>query len=370
MKKILAILFALTMLLCLTACGGDNVKEKDKDTNGTTAAAKSEAEGSTTTGGSSVSESTTAPTEGTTTTTTESEATTTVPTTVTTATEGTESTATTTTTTAPTTTTTQKPKNPGNVPKSIKILSVGNSFSVDAMKNHLYPMLEEAGCTDIHLGILYIGGASVDTHYDNVRLDRAKYEYYENVNGEWVVTPDYKASTAFALTDWDIVTLQQVSGHSGRGISLNNLQALIDLVRPQIGEAKMYWHMTWAYQQGASHSDFGYYNNDQSRMYKSIVRVISEKIVTNEAFVGYFPAGTAIQNLRTSSLGDTLTADGYHLSDTYGDYTAALTWFCYLTGADAETVTYRPASIASHFDEIAQAVNNAIKTPLAITECE
>ncbi len=356
MKKTLTVLLAALMLLALTACGGAETPATNDGTTTTTTT-----EGTTTTTTEALADDTTT-TE--TTTTTEAETTTT--------TEGTTTEATKATTTqAPVvTTTTTAPKNPGNVPKSIKILAIGNSFSVDAMRHHLYPMLKEAGCTDIRLGILYIGGASIDTHYDNVRLDRAKYQYQETTDGNWTYTEEYKASTAFALTDWDIVTMQQASPDSGRGISYGNLGALIDLVRPQIGDAELYWQMTWAYQQDSDHSAFPNYNNDQMRMYKGIVRATTDKILTNDNFVGYFPVGTTIQNLRTSSLGDTLTADGYHLKDTYGDYAAALTWFCYLTGADAETMTYRPTSIAGHFDEIAEAVNNAIKTPLAVTECK
>ena len=364
MKKVLALLLAITMLTCLCACG-DNTEEK-KD--GTTTAATSGTTAGTTT---EETTATTSATEGETTTSTEAQTTATTSGT-TTATNPTESTTTAKpTTTQPTATKpTEPPKNPGKVPKSISILSVGNSFSVDAMKNHLYPMLEEAGCTDIRLGILYIGGCSIDKHYECVRRDTASYEYYENVNGNWVTTLDYKASTAFALTDWDIVTLQQASPDSGRPISYENLGALIDLIRPQIGDAKLYWHMTWAYQQDSDHHAFANYNKDQMRMYRGIVDATKRRIVENENFEGFFPCGTSIQNLRTSSLGDTLTADGYHLKETYGDYTAALTWFCYLTGADAESVAYRPIAIRDHFDEIAESVNNALANPLVVTECE
>lgn len=358
MKKILAIVLTLTLMVALAACGGGNQPAEDANQTTTTT--------TTTSVGDTTAADITTTTETVADTTTEAPTTTEVPTT--TATEAP------TTTKAPTvtakvTTTTAAPKNPGNVPKSIKILSVGNSFSVDAMKNHLYPMLEAAGCTDIRLGILYIGGCSIDKHYECIRRDTASYEYYENVNGAWVTTPDYKASTAFALTDWDVVTLQQASPDSGRPISYENLGALIDLMRPQIGDAKLYWHMTWAYQQDSDHSAFPNYNKDQMRMYRGIVDATKRRIVDNENFVGFFPCGTSIQNLRTSSLGDTLTADGYHLKDTYGDYTAALTWFCYLTGADAESVAYRPIAIRDHFDEIAESVNNALKTPLAVTNC-
>ena len=373
MKRIFVLALAVMMLLSLCACGAKPADTDTQQTTTTTTTTATEGETTTTTEDvtttdgettSTTAEETTTTAESTTATTSATEGTTTAPTTKATTTKKT------TTTTKKVTTTTTAYPDTGSVPESLSILAVGNSFSVDAMQNHLFPMLKAAGCKNIRLGILYIGGASLDTHYDNVRLDRAKYDYYETTDGTWSTTPNYKASTAFALTDWDVVTLQQVSGHSGRGITYNNLDALIELMRPQIGDAKLYWQMTWAYQQDSTHTDFSYYNKDQSRMYKSIVRATTEKIVGHAAFAGYFPSGTAIQNLRTSALGDTVTADGYHLKDSYGDYTAALTWFCTLTGKNALSVTYRPDEIAAYFDEIAQSVNNAIATPLAVTECK
>ena len=102
-------------------------------------------------------------------------------------------------------------------------------------------------------------------------------------------------------------------------------------------------------------------------MYNAIVDTVQSQVLPLTAIQGVIPSGTAVQNLRTSSLGDILTADGYHLSDTYGDYTAALTWYCIITGERAETVTYRPESIADKWEEIAAAVNNAVKTPYSVT---
>ena len=128
--------------------------------------------------------------------------------------------------------------------------------------------------------------------------------------------------------------------------------------------------MTWAYQQDSDHSAFVNYNKDQSRMYRGIVDAYKRKIMDNPDFVGVFPNGTSIQNLRTSGLGDTVTADGYHLLDTYGDYTAALTWLCVLTGRPAASTRYRPATIADYFDAIAQSVDNAIANPYAVTPCK
>ena len=103
-------------------------------------------------------------------------------------------------------------------------------------------------------------------------------------------------------------------------------------------------------------------------MYNAIVSTAKEKIAGNPDFDGIIPSGTAVQNLRTSSLGDTLTADGYHLENAYGDYTASLTWFCTFTGADAYSMFYCPSSVGDHFHEIAEAVNNAVKKPFEVTE--
>lgn len=253
------------------------------------------------------------------------------------------------------------------VERSISVLAVGNSFSIDAMTQHLYQVLQSAGYDRIHLGILYVGGCSLDMHYNYLSADSASYEYLENTDGKWTNTQKYKASTAFALTDWDYVIIQQVSGQSGRPETYGKLDAVINLIKPQIGKAKLYWQMTWAYQQDSNHSDFGHYGKNQMTMYNAIVNTVKEKIVNHPQIDGVIPSGTAIQNLRTSSLGDTLTADGYHLENTVGDYTAALTWFVTLTDSDPFSMFYYPAGTAEHFYDIAEAVENAVAHPWQVT---
>ena len=252
-------------------------------------------------------------------------------------------------------------------PDTLRILGVGNSFTVDAMHNFLFNILASAGYTDITLGYLYIGGCSLDTHYDNLTNNLTAYEYWKNTDDDWVKHESTSAAKAFGEYKWDVVTIQQVSTESGRPASYKNLEAIVDILHTREPQAKILWHMTWAYQQNSDHWAFTYYKKDQMTMYNAIVSTVKEKVLPLTKINGVIPSGTAIQNLRTSSLGDTLTADGYHLNATYGDYTAALTWYCTITGNKAETVTYRPSSVADHWDEMAQAVNNAIQTPYAVT---
>ena len=94
--------------------------------------------------------------------------------------------------------------------------------------------------------------------------------------------------------------MQQASGYSGMPSSLNNLQNLINFVNENKTnpDAKLYWHMTWAYSQFTTHSGFANYNSDQMTMYNAIVDLSKNCIVPNECFTGIIPAGTAVQNYR------------------------------------------------------------------------
>ena len=262
-----------------------------------------------------------------------------------------------------------EPETPAPMPK--KILAIGNSFSVDAMQ-HLWEILIGEGYTDFVLGNLYIGGCSIDGHKARIESGAADYTFYTNTGTGWKNT---KASiqTGLAYTDWDVITVQQASGSSGVLDTYSNLQYVIDYVRTTATnpDLKIYWHMTWAYQGNSNHSEFYKYSNNQYVMYQAIINAVKEKIKTNDGIDGILPCGTAIQNLRTSYLGDTLTRDGYHLSEDIGRYTAALVWYKKLMGADLTDLTTVPTpfpDVSRHLPLIKEAVNNAIRKPYTISQ--
>ncbi|MGM9664975.1 MAG: DUF4886 domain-containing protein [Eubacteriales bacterium] len=211
-------------------------------------------------------------------------------------------------------------------PKSIKILAVGNSFSVDAMQ-YLWDVMNSAGYTDITLGNLYIGGCSLDTHWSNISQDKAAYTYYKNTSGSWSSTTS-SVSAALAEQDWDIVTVQQVSQSSGNPSTYGNLENILSYIKENEPNAKIYWHMTWAYQSDSTHSGFAYYGNSQVTMYNAILSTVQDTV--SAKVDGVIPSGIAIQKLRATTVGDTLTRDGYHLNYGNGRYTAALTWLAYI----------------------------------------
>ena len=258
-----------------------------------------------------------------------------------------------------------------NIRRSLKILAIGNSFSVDAMKNHLYDVLKSADYDQVILGNLYIGGCSLDTHWNNINGGLSAYQYQKNDNnGEWVYTENTTALSALQDETWDIITVQQASPDSGRGNTYGNLQNIVNWVNDNKtnSNAKVYWHMTWAYQQNSTHEGFANYGNNQMTMYNAIVDAVQNNVLTVNGINGIIPSGTAIQNLRTSGLGDTLTADGYHLKDTYGDYTAALTWFRALTGESLDLVTYWPNTVVDYKADIMQATARAVYAPYEVSD--
>ena len=274
----------------------------------------------------------------------------------------TESTTSTTTDTTSTTTGTVTPK------KSIKILAIGNSFSVDAME-HLGVILKGEGYDEIVLGDLYIGGCSLDTHWGNIQSGAKAYTFYTNTGDGWSEkTSDIQTGIDYA--DWDFITIQQVSQDSGRPETFGNLQNIIDHVKKTQPDAKIYWHMTWAYQATSSHAGFANYGKNQMNMYKAITDAVKTTILTNSSIDGVIPSGTAVQNLRLT-YGDYITRDGFHLTYGLGRYTAALMWYKQLTGADITNLTAMPASAASeiskYIDDVKLAVNNAYTNPLKVT---
>lgn len=258
---------------------------------------------------------------------------------------------------------------------TLKLLAIGNSFSQDAFE-HLYTICKDAGIENVVLGNLYIGGCSLETHYAKMSGDLADYTFYLS-DDEAQQMVSQGATTALAgiqYTDWDYITLQQNSANSGLADTYSPyLENVIEYVKQNVtnDNFKLFWHMTWAYQGNSTHKSFVNYDKDQMTMYNAIINAVSTKILTNENFAGVVPAGTSIQNLRTSHLGDTLTRDGHHLSAGIGRYTAGLTYLAAITGIDISNITATPSAysdVATHLDCIKDAVKKAIAKPYEITE--
>ena len=258
--------------------------------------------------------------------------------------------------------------------RSLKVLAIGNSFSVDAV-TYLYDICRSRGMTEIIIGNAQIGGCSLDTHAGNILENKPAYAYkkYSTATGGYYT--EVTLDSVLEDEDWDFITLQQVSQFSGMPDSLSKLETIMDRVSEKCPDADIYWHMTWAYQQDSTHAGFKNYNNDQMTMYNAIVDTVKNNIITNPAFKGVIPSGTALQNLRTSYWGDNVTRDGYHASLGIGRFTVGLTWYAVFTGDSLEDVFWYPsnehkAEVVWNWDLMVESAENAIKDPYKITSSQ
>ena len=251
----------------------------------------------------------------------------------------------------------------------MKVLAIGNSFSDDSME-YLYPVLQALGMENISLGNLYIGGCEVQRHVDNIQTGAPLYEYRTNTDNEWKNALERTISDGVCEQAWEVVTMQQGSHDSGRKETYQNLPTLIEFVRSKLGQGvKLLWNMTWAYQQDSTHPGFANYQNDQKTMYNAILDAVQSCVLPTGEFMTVIPVGTAVQNARTSYLGDTLTRDGFHLSIPFGRYLAALTWGRVLTGKPLGNVSYAPEGVTEEMKAIAiESAENAVKSPFAVTQ--
>lgn len=259
----------------------------------------------------------------------------------------------------------------------LRILAIGNSFSQDAVEQYLYELLKAEGI-DAIIGNMYIGGCSLETHWANANGNLAKYSYRKIENGSKTTKDNSTLDAALRDVKWDYISLQQVSGKSG----------LYDTYKPYLGNMvnyvkgratnkymKLMLHQTWAYAAYSNHTDFKNYGNDQMEMHKAIVDAVNEAAIEQNIGI-IIPAGTAIQNGRTSFIGDNFNrldnGDAtryYHLETTYGRYTAACVWFEKITGKNVVGNAYAPKGLDAKTVKVAQtAAHLAVQNPNAVTE--
>ncbi|SFT10372.1 protein of unknown function [Sphingobacterium wenxiniae] len=252
----------------------------------------------------------------------------------------------------------------------IKVLAIGNSFSEDALDNYLTE-LAIATNKKLVIGDLYIGGAPLDLHLKNLIADASAYRYIKiDEKAKKEVRKDVSIAQAIADDNWDYISFQQASPLSGQyEVIQASLPQVVQYVRELAGADVVFvYHQTWAYQHDSDHGGFANYNRDQKQMYKAIADA-TKRIHKSRDFKFIIPAGTAIQNARTSSIGDTYTRDGYHLHLDYGRFTAACTWYEKLFGEDVRKNPYKPEQVTDLQAKIAkEAAHKAIKKPFKVSK--
>lgn len=254
--------------------------------------------------------------------------------------------------------------------KTVRILAIGNSFSQDAVEQYLHELAEAEGISTI-IGNMFIGGCSLERHVKNARDNAPAYAYRKiGTDGKKREKGKMSLETVLADEDWDYVSLQQASPFSGMYETYEaSLPELIEYVKARLPKkTKLMLHQTWAYASTSRHSGFKNYNCNQLTMYQAIADAVKKAAKANKIKI-VIPSGTAIQNARTSFIGDHLNRDGYHLDVKVGRYTAACTWFERIFKHNVVGNPYAPEGLDEARKAVAQkAAHAAVKHPYKVTD--
>ena len=254
--------------------------------------------------------------------------------------------------------------------KTVRILAIGNSFSQDAVEQYLHELAEAEGISTI-IGNMFIGGCSLERHVKNARDNAPAYAYRKiGTDGKKREKGKMSLEAVLADEDWDYVSLQQASPFSGMYETYEaSLPELIEYVKARLPKkTKLMLHQTWAYASTSKHSGFKNYKCNQLTMYQAIADAVKKAAKANKIKI-VIPSGTAIQNARTSFIGDHLNRDGYHLDVKIGRYTAACTWFERIFKHNVVGNPYTPEGLDEARKAVAQkAAHAAVKHPYKVTD--
>ncbi len=254
--------------------------------------------------------------------------------------------------------------------KTLKVLSVGNSFARNATKV-LYQIARAEGVEEIVLGNLHIGGCPISRHYELSQSGAAEYAYYKNTTGTWEKTDNVAMKTALLDEDWDYITITSTPGQEGDPKFYEGcLDGLIAFLRANKTnpDAPIGYHMTWAFPNGSPSSAMKLHNNSRTIMFNAITDTTQNHIMKKYDLDFLLASGTAIENAR-SVMGQVFTKDdGYHMN-TYGEYVTGYMYFAAITGKPLSELKFKPNYITETSRvTIARAVNAALHDPFAATD--
>ena len=201
--------------------------------------------------------------------------------------------------------------------KKINILMIGNSFSVDAAKyTHQISLGSDV---EIELGVLYVGGCSLEQHVNFIKDGSTPYEWFINdiSTGRYISLKE-----ALLMKEWDYIALQQVSVFSGlKDTFYPYIKELIEYVKQYQKKPVFVLHKTWPYQNGFENTNFEHYRYDRETMYKCINETYD--YVSKDLGIDIIIRSGDVIEKAIEKYGEKFHKDGFHLNEV-GRYLAGL----------------------------------------------
>ena len=220
----------------------------------------------------------------------------------------------------------------------MKILSIGNSFSQDAQR-YLKKIADSEG-VDMKTVNLYIGGCSLETHFNNILNDAPDYDYQLNGKPE---NRNISIREALESDSWDYITLQQASHFS---FDFNTYDPYLEEISAYLKKnapgAKQVIHQTWNYADDSPrlNGELPFKTGDE--MFKPVEEAYDKaaKLLN----LPLIPSGKIFYECRHNGI-EPLYRDGFHASFGLGRFILGCVWFEFFTGKRVSEIDF------SDFDE-------------------
>lgn len=239
--------------------------------------------------------------------------------------------------------------NSAKAKKTIRLLSIGNSYSQDALA-YVPFILQNMGIdADIQIGIAMLSSSTLANHVDNFENENAVYTYWLHTNGDAWQTVEGKKTLQYILNDktWDIVSLQQSSGGVFNWSTYQpHLNKLINYISSYVkNPVKFCWYAVQA--RPASTNSAANWSDTVITQHFEAICENAEKVMNETICEFLVPVNTAIQNARsiaslkamgayasntnnTSGLGYLTHNDGVHLQEGLPCQIAAYTFTLFI----------------------------------------
>lgn len=185
--------------------------------------------------------------------------------------------------------------------KTISILSIGNSYSQDALAYVPYIIRNMGVDVDVRIGILMQSSSSLSTHWSNFDNETAAYQFLRNFTGnEWIQrTGTVTIQWALEKYQWDIILLQQASSYAHTWSSyqpylnklVNGISALVKY------PVKFGWYAVQS--KATSSANNAPYSDQTINERWQAIMTNSQKVFDETVCEFIIPVSTAIQNART-----------------------------------------------------------------------
>ncbi len=239
-------------------------------------------------------------------------------------------------------------------PNTLKVLSVGNSFSANAHK--YLPQIAESMGKKLILRNAFIGGCSLERHVRHMKEHEADPKKGHVYHGG-------SLKKLLLLEDWDIVTIQQVSHESINPESFEPYGTeLIEYIKKHAPNAEIVIHQTWGYNKHEHRlKSWGMTPEEMTERVISTYKGFSEK----HGGLRLIPCGELFAKANQTALtqdgkpASIYARDGYHAS-AHGEYFLGCIWYNFLFKEDVSPTAFKPDDVSTEAAEFLRTLANTL----------